>query len=151
MGAVATMEVIQSPAIALLNDLTQCGFEVVLSEGGMLSIAPRSRLTSEQMQTIARHKDALKRLLVRRSETGVSQRREVFAQQLARTPSPRVPAFLFTADVVYAKGTCFSCGDALSAWTFGRCWRCSLAWRLACRVPIDQDVASALDESKVVG
>ena len=30
---------------------------------------------------------------------------------------------------------CFSCGDALPQLIYARCWRCSLAWRLACRPP----------------
>jgi hypothetical protein len=102
------------------------------------------------MQRIVAYKDALKRLL-QPCDDGVIARREAFAQQLARTPAPRVPTFLFRPNIVYAAGICFSCGDDLSSVVFGRCWRCALAWRLACGVRLSQDLASALDQSKVVG
>ena len=110
-----------------------------------ITIAPRSRLTPEQMRTIAVHKDALKGLL---RDDDVVARRAEFAQQLACTPAPSVPAFLFTTGVTYTKGICFSCGDVLSRWTFGRCWRCSLAWRLTRALPISADLAQTLDEAR---
>jgi len=115
----------------------------------MLSIAPRSRLTPDLMHTIVMNKDALKALL-RGGDAEVAARREVFGRQLARIPAPRIPAFLFREDVVYAKGFCFSCGDVLPQPTFGRCWRCSVAWRLACGLPLPADLAAALDGAKVI-
>src|ERR1700722_4532381 len=49
------------------------------------------------------------------------------------TPVEIIPALLFRADVPYVSGRCFSCGEETGRPAFGRCWRCSLAWRLACR------------------
>lgn len=87
------------------------------------------------MAEIRHYKDALK-LLLRCCDAGVQARRDVFACQLTQTPAPRVPAFLFRPDVPYVRGGCFSCGDTLPEPPFSRCWRCSLAWRLACRLPV---------------
>ena len=140
----------ESPAVSILCELQRDGFTLQLTADDVLTITPRSRLTPEQMSLIVTYKDALKKLL-RPCDAGVVARREAFVQQLARTPAPRVPPFLFKADIVYAKGVCFSCGDGLPSLTFGRCWRCSLAWRLACRLPVPADLAAALDGAKVLG
>ncbi len=56
----------------------------------------------------------------------------------------------FRPGVPYVPGSCFSCGDALAALRFGRCWRCSLAWRLAVRLPVPADLAVVLDDVKVL-
>ena len=32
---------------------------------------------------------------------------------------------------------------------FGRCWRCSLAWRLACELPVSAEVGAAYDSARV--
>jgi hypothetical protein len=142
-------DVVLSPAVALLVDLHREGFTVDLIEDEVLTIAPRSRLTPDRMQVIVTHKDALKTLL-RGDDAEVAARRDAFVEQLARTPAPRVPAFLFNHDIVYATGTCFSCGDSLPQPVFGRCWRCSVAWRLACKLPIPADLSAALDSAKVI-
>lgn len=147
MDRAMTAGVVESPAAGLLFDLQREGFMVELTADDALTIAPRSRLTPERMHKIVTHKDGLKRLL-REGDDGVVLRRAAFEQLLARTPPPRVPAFLFRDGIVYAKGICFSCGDTLPQWTFGRCWRCALAWRLACRVPISAGLAAALDSVK---
>jgi hypothetical protein len=149
MDRALTATVVTSPAVALLVNLHRDGFTVDLTEDDVLTIAPRSRLTLEQQQMIVTYKDALKTLL-RDGEAQVAARRAVFAEQLARTPAPRVPAFLFKDGIAYTKGTCFSCGDALPQPTFGRCWRCSVAWRLACKLPVPSDLATTLDSAKVI-
>ena len=59
-----------------------------------------------------------------------------------------VPALLFRSGVPYVEGRCFSCGDALQRFRVGRCWRCSLAWRLACRVAMPAPLADALDAAR---
>ena len=147
--ATMTPDVLQSPAVGILCALEADGFRVELTADGVLVIAPRSRLTPERMAEITRHRDALK-LLLRCCDAGVQARRDVFEYQLAQTPAPRVPAFLFRPDVPYVHGVCFSCGDALAALRFGRCWRCSLAWRLAVRLPVPADLAVVLDDVKVL-
>ena len=45
---------------------------------------------------------------------------------------------------------CFSCGAALPEPRYGRCRRCSLAWRLAVGVPIPAEWAAAYDGARVV-
>jgi hypothetical protein len=77
-------------------------------------------------------------------------RRHVFRQQLDSTRAPGIPPFLFCPAVPYQAGLCFSCGVGLQERCFGRCWRCSLAWRLACGVPVPPLLASALDDARVV-
>ena len=57
--SVNTADVLQSPAVAILCDLERDGFHVELADG-VLSIAPRSRLTPERMRSIAEHKEVLK-------------------------------------------------------------------------------------------
>jgi hypothetical protein len=144
------LEVVPAAAVTLLCDLKRDGFSVQLTADDALAIGPPSRLTPELRHAILTHKEALKRLLARLTEADVVQRTEAFAEELAATPAPRVPAFLFKPGVVYAKGTCFSCGDPLPALKFSRCWRCALAWRLACRLPIGEELAAVLDTTKVV-
>ena len=56
----------------------------------------------------------------------------------------------FTAGVTYRQSTCFSCAARLQKARFGRCWRCSLAWRLAYRLPVPEELAVAHDEASVV-
>jgi hypothetical protein len=143
-----TTEVIGSTAERILSDLRHDGFRVELTPEDAVTIAPRSRLTSERMQAIAASKNALKVLL--RNDAGVVERRVVFEQQLACTPPPRVPAFMFKEGVAYASGLCFSCGDELSELTYARCWRCSIAWRLACGLTLSSELAKALDGAKVI-
>ena len=143
-----TTDVFASPAVAILCELEHDGFQVELTADGALCIAPRSRLTPERMQAIAACKVALKTLL-RCRDADVQARQDVFARQLAATPAPQVPVFVYRADVPYVKGTCFSCRDPLPEPRFGRCWRCSLAWRLAAGVSIDVNLVVALDAAKV--
>ena len=143
-----TPDVLVSPAVDILCGLEHDGFTVELTPDDAVVIAPKSRLTGDRMQTIVASKDALKHLL-RCRDLGVQTRRDVFALQLAQTAAPGVPAFLFKSSVPYVKGICFSCGDALHELRFGRCWRCSLAWRLACRLPVPADLAAAFDAARV--
>jgi hypothetical protein len=143
-------DVFDSPAVTIICGLEADGFRVELTAAGVLVIAPRSRLTPERMAEITTHKEAV-RLLVRACDAGVLARREVFEQDLARTPAPGIPRFLFIAGLPYVAGRCFSCADALHAARFGRCWRCALAWRLAARVPISPDLGAAFDSAKVIG
>ncbi len=145
MALALTPDLSDSPAVALLFALECDGFRVELGDDAAVVIAPRSRLTPERMAAIVACKDALKALL-----RGVQNRRDVFRAQLAATPPPAAPPFLYRADVPYVAGKCFSCGDALPTLRFGRCWRCSLAWRLAARVPMTALLADALAAAKIL-
>ena len=102
----------QSAAVGILGGLKADGFRVELTADGVLSIAPRSRLTPERMATVTVHKDALQ-MLVRVYDEGVQARCEVFARQLETAPSGvLVPQFVFR-EAPYSRGRCHACGDAL--------------------------------------
>jgi hypothetical protein len=141
--------VLESPALPLLIELEEAGFDIRLADDERLHVAPGSKLTEVQRRLLVEHKLALI-MILRVCDAGVVERREVFRRQLAETPAPTIPAFLFVSDVPYVIGRCFSCGEGTSQPTHGRCWRCSLAWRLACRLPIPTDMASAIDTARRV-
>ena len=84
------------------------------------------------------------------TDPAVAERREAFHAQLEARVAPRTPTFMLRPDLPYVPGRCFSCGDAFPAMRFGRCWRCSVAWRLACNLPIPADLAKAIDDAKVI-
>ncbi len=149
MAAPVTADVLASPALPLLLALEAREVHVELTADGRLIAEPASRLTAAEQATFRTYARELATLL-RRLDVGVVARRDAFRAQLDATPAPQTQAFLFRPDVPYVRGTCFSCADRLPTLHFGRCWRCSLAWRLACRLPIPADVADARDAAKVV-
>ena len=87
--------------------------------------------------------------LIRICDQGVQERVAVFRAQLEADPTTIGP-FLFKAGVPYGRSVCFSCGACLPDACFGRCWRCSLGWRLAYRLPVPAELAAAHDEARVV-
>jgi len=145
MDAPLTPNVLDSPAVAILCALEADGFTVQLEPDNCIVIIPRSRLTADRMAEITRYKDAL-RLLLRCCDAGVTARVAEFRRQLA---VPGLPAFVFSVNTAYVKGICFSCADSLNELRFGRCWRCSLAWRLSCRLQIPAMLGDVLDRAKV--
>lgn len=149
MATPLAADVLGSPAVAILCDLERDGFTVQLEPDDAIVIVPRSKLTPARMQQITEHKAAVKLLLRCCLDPGVIDRRDVMRAQLDAAPAGRVPALLFRPDVPYVEGRCFSCGDALQRFRVGRCWRCSLSWRLAARVSIAPDFAEALDGARV--
>jgi hypothetical protein len=148
MAGPVTADVLESQALSLLRQLKAEGFEFQVAEPNILRVRPVDRVTPELRADLQRHKPALL-MLIRIDDAGVQERRDVFARQLAATRAPQLPAFLYRPDVPYVKGMCFSCHDPLPEPRFGRCWRCSLAWRLTADVPIDVDLAAALDVARV--
>src|SRR5262245_48187283 len=109
-----TIDVFNSPAVALLVALEQRSVRVSLTEGGRLVAEPASRLTAEE-QTTFRACAREVAIVLRSIDAGVLERRSVFQKQLAAVEPPALPAFLFRADVPYQAGLCFSCGGALTA------------------------------------
>lgn len=148
MDSPMTSDDLQSPAMGILCDLKRDGFRVELTPDDAIVITPKSSLTPDRRRQIVDHKTAIKTLL-RGCDAGVMARVAEFRRQLAAVPAPRCPAFLFRSDVPYVRSVCFSCGDGLPEPRFSRCWRCSLAWRLAIGLPISADFAQALDEARV--
>ena len=143
-----TDDVLASPARPVLLELQAAGVRFRL-EGDQVLVSPRGALTPEHRDLFRQHREAVRALVAISTDAGIVARRDVFAQQLAQTPAPTVPAFIFKPDVPYMQGTCFSCGDGLPELHFGRCGRCSIAWRLACRVPVPAELAAAFDTARV--
>ncbi|PYR34352.1 MAG: hypothetical protein DMF90_17485 [Acidobacteria bacterium] len=135
-----------SPALPLVLALERAGFSLRLA-GDRVRVEPGSHLTEDQRRLLVAHKPEVV-MLLRCSDPGVVDRREAFRAQLAEAGAPAVPAFLFKRDVPYAPAVCFSCGEANGRASFGRCWRCALAWRLACRLPIAAEFATAIDDMR---
>jgi hypothetical protein len=144
-----TAEALESPALPILLQLDAAGVRFKV-DADVVLVSPRGVLTPEQRDVFRQHQEAVRVLVAITTDTGVQARRTLFEFQLTQTPAPRVPAFLFVADLPYLQGRCFSCADVLPEPRFARCWRCSLGWRLACRLPIPPDVAAALDSAKVI-
>ena len=139
--------VFDSAAFPLFITLQEQGFEFQVT-GGALFIKPVGRVTPELRAQLRRHKPALM-TLVCVCDQGVQERVAVFRAQLEADPTTIGP-FLFTAGVPYRRSFCFSCGADLPDVCFGRCWRCSLGWRLAYRLPVPAALAAAHDEARVV-
>ena len=148
MADSVTADVCQSAAVGILEGLKADGFRVELTADGVLSIAPRSRLTPERMATVAPHKDDL-RMLIRISDEGVQDRREAFARQLETAPPGVLVPRLVYREAPYINGHCHACGEALECARWGSCWRCMLARRLACRAPVPPDLFTAYDEARI--
>jgi hypothetical protein len=134
---------LNSDAAGLLLRLTAAGLDF-RRDGDRLFCRPVGRVPANLRAPLHAAKPELLTLL----DDGVQQRRAAFETQLAAAPSTRVPAFIFRVGTPYQEGICFSCGDGLPVPRFGRCWRCSFAWRLATRVStIDP---TSFDEARVI-
>ena len=142
-----TNNVFNSSAKAVLSDLKHAGLDMAVVDG-RLRVWPVERLTAQHEHLIQQHRDELV-ALVRSCDQGVQERVAVYRAQLEADPTTIGP-FLFTAGVPYGRGVCFSCGDFLPDACFGRCWRCSLGWRLAYGLAVPAELAAAYDEARVV-
>ena len=141
-------DVLDSPAVAVLCDLEHAGLGLAVVDG-RLRVSPVERLTAEREALIRQHRDALV-TLVRICDTGVQERLAAFKQQLRGAPDGTMPDFVFRRGIPYTKALCFSCGAELAEPRYGRCWCCSLAWRLAVGVPIPAEQAAVYDGARVV-
>ena len=140
-------DVFASPALPILLGLERDGLDVG-ADGERLRIRPADRVTPERRAELVLHKPDLL-MLLRCCDAGVGERRDVMRTLFEAAPAGRTSALLFRPGLPYVEGRCFSCGDPLQTFRVGRCWRCSLAWRLAVRVPIPAALADALDGAKV--
>jgi hypothetical protein len=145
---VVAAEALTTPALPLLAQLSAIGVRFKL-DGDRVLVSPRGVLTPDQRELFRQHEPAVRVLVSILADVDVQHRVTAFRQQFNATPAPHVPAFLYRPDVPYVAARCFSCGDSNDRPTFGRCWRCSLAWRLACRLPISAELADAMDTAKV--
>jgi hypothetical protein len=147
MASSITANVLDSPALPLLLELEQQGCRVTLTPDTLV-IEPASGLSAGQRAAVRAQARELA-LLVRCLDPGVVALRDLFRRQREATPASRVPIFLFRSAVPYVRAACFSCGDALPEPRFSRCWRCALAWRLACHLPVSAELAAAIDAARV--
>ena len=129
-----TNNVLSSPAVAVLCGLEDAGLDLAVVHG-RLRVWPVERLTAEHEGLIQQHRDELI-TLVRMCDDGVQERLLAFKAQLREAPEGSLPNFVFTRGVTYARGVCFSCAAVLREPRNGRCWRCSLGWKLAAGLPI---------------
>jgi len=140
-------DVLASPALPLLLELEAEGFTLAADRGRLL-VRPHDRLSADRRALLARERDALLTLL-RICDSDVQRRREAFAIALETdTSGAALPLLVLTPGLPYVAGRCFSCGDPLDRSTYGRCWRCALAWRLALRLPVPAEYGAALDSAK---
>ena len=139
-------DVFQSPAVGVLLSLEREGFTVAIA-GDRLRVKPISKLTVEQRAAIEQHRTGLLTLL-RMCDDGVQDRRRVFAERLAAA-GETVPPLVYRSGTCYVPGVCYSCRESLPHPRHGRCWRCGLAARLACRAPIAADVAAEYDDARI--
>ena len=140
--------VFDGPGLPLLIELERDGFDLAVRRGE-LWIRPVDRLTASQQAKIQQHRVALV-TLVRVCDEGVQTRLVAYRQQLAEVPKGSTCHFVFQPGTPYAKTVCFSCGAALLEPRYGRCWRCSLAWRIAAGVPVSAERAMVYDTARVV-
>lgn len=146
----ATNDVLNGPAVVVLCGLTDAGLDLAVVKG-RLRVSPVDRLTSQRVLLIQQHRDALV-TLVGLCDTEVQDRVEMFKGLIATKPTDvMLPALIFRPGTPYVKCLCFSCGDALPETRWGRCSRCSLAWRMAAGVPIPVERAAVYDRARVVG
>lgn len=140
--------VFDSPGVPLLLELEQAGFDFTVRRGE-LWVNPVDQLTAKQRASIQLYRNELL-TLVQCCDEGVQKRLASFKQQLSRAPKQTTPAFVFRQGTPWAKGSCFSCAGPLDEQRYGRCWRCSLAWRMAAGVSIPAEKARAYDEARVL-
>ena len=143
-----TNDVLNSPAVAVLCGLEHARLDVAVVNG-RLRVWPVERLTVEHELLIQQYRDELV-TLVRICDDGVQERLVVCKQQLRKAPEGTTPDFVFKRGTIYARAVCFSCAAALPEPEYGRCWRCSLAWRMAVGVSIPAEPAAAHDGARVV-
>ena len=140
--------IFKSPALPLLRSLVgDHGFALRLV-GNDVWVKPLDRLTDVQRDQIRQQTPALRPLLAI-FDDGTQERLAIFKKQFTVAPADSIPAFLFRDNVPYVKGSCFSCSAGLLEIRYGRCQRCSLAWRLAVGVDIPAELAAAVDEARV--
>lgn len=143
-----TEDVLNSPALSILLRLESDGLRVSLRDDDTITASPRSRLSADQCNQLYHYRDHLRSLL-KICDSGVQERLGEFKKQLAARRDATLPSLLFRPGQPYVKGLCFSCGEHLAEVRYGRCWRCSYAWRLAAGIAINPTTAQALDEARV--
>ena len=116
-------------AVAVLCALEEDGFDLE-AVNGRLRVSPAHQLTARHRAAIRRYREPLV-VLVLSCDPGVLSRRTLFKRQWI---VGRATIFLVCPNLGWQKGRCFSCADDLNAQRYGRCWRCSLAWRWAAGV-----------------
>ena len=119
-------DVLIDPAVGALCALEDAGLDLAVVNN-RLRVWPTELLTPERERAIRQYRVEFL-VLVRVCDEGVQARRDAFVRLLETAPAGVVvPVLLFREGVPYERGVCFSCGDALEAGRFSRCWRCGVA------------------------
>lgn len=114
-------------AALLLAQVRRLGVQLVI-EGEMLLVdAPKGVLTAVLREALAAHKHELLELL-RGDDPEVAWRLEAMRKQVP--PSGPIPD-LIAREAPIRPGTCFSCGDPLTANQHYRCRPCAVAAAIA--------------------
>jgi len=146
-----TDDVLTSPAPPLILQLQATGVHFKLARDRVF-VWPKGILTRSNAPCSGHSSRRFVAVVAVTTDEGVEAQRDFFTRLIDGASADVVlPALVFRADVPYVPGMCFSCGDRLPQPRFGRCWRCSVAWRLVCRFPIPADLATAIDGTRKVG
>ena len=124
-----------APAVQILCRLAAEGVTFDITTGGRLVVAPLQQLSPWLAELMRQHHDVLVPL-VQVAEKGVQERVRQFCWWISRAPAGfAVTTPLLNPYLLSIPGRCISCGDDLEETRSGPCWRCSLAWRVAARMP----------------
>lgn len=144
-------DIFSSPVFTVVVQLDHDGFQFRLTPDGRVEVRPISRLPADVRALFVEHQADLRLIVAVATDPGVHERRDAFRRLIDAAAPGTLPACLSREGISYRAGVCFSCGDALPDLHFGRCWRCSVAWRLSAGVPVPSSLADALDTARVAG
>jgi len=102
MAQPVTTDALDSPAVGLLLTIAARNVRVELTMDGRLIAEPASKLTADEQAAFRKYAPEIA-VLLRCRDVDVSSRRVAFELQVAQTPAPRVPAFLFRPNVSYTR------------------------------------------------
>lgn len=145
----AVIALVDSPVLDLVRAVHDAGVRLRLGADGRILANPVDRLTDDQRTQLRTCRVEVVELL-RSYDLETDHRVQVFQGQLADPPEGVIlPLLVYRPDLPYVEGFCYSCGDLLEDFRFGRCWRCALAFRLALRLPVSPELVAALDEARI--
>lgn len=139
-----------TPAFDVLVSLADAGVEFKLEGARVLFRHHQGLVTEEHRRALVADHGSARLLVPMLNDPGVRARWQVFRAAFDEAPANVIPSNVFLPGTPYLKGICFSCGDRLRQPLFRRCWRCSLAWRLASRGCSCRASARACDRARVM-
>jgi hypothetical protein len=120
------------PALRLVWDLADRGIDLQVSDDGTtLEVTPAEALRATDLEQLRAHKPTVL-VIVGCCDAGVLARVREFRQQ------PDTDAPVLVPGIRYTTKRCWSCLARVAR--PGRCWCCRLAYRLARRLPLTEEV-----------